>query len=247
MLVIIAAVLQILTPVLPSLGVGQPIGEQSDDVSTILTPAGWAFSIWGPLYAGSILFVIYQALPRQRDDELLRQVRWPATGAFLGNAVWAAYTQIFGLSIVSALIIAFTLICLLAAYRTFSQWHQRFRRIERWLVVLPLSALAAWLTVATIVNFAAALRFHGVDAGDVSPLVGAAVLVVGGLIALTALAQGRGNPPYALVFLWGLAAIYALGGQQSEIIAAGTVVAALCVIVGAVIGSRRSGADWWIG
>ena len=141
--VVLFAVLQILTPVLPSLGIGTPIGEQSDSVRTLITPAGWAFSIWGALYSGSVLFAIYQALPAQRDNTLLARVRWPAAGAFLGNAVWAAYTQVFGLSMISAAIIVFTLVCLLAAYRHFSAWGPRFTRSERWLAVLPLCALAA--------------------------------------------------------------------------------------------------------
>src|SRR5688500_3623743 len=107
--VIIAALLQILTPLFPQFGIGEPIGSQSDAVRTLITPAGWAFSIWGALYAGSTLFAIYQALPAQRDNALLGRIRLPAAGAFLGNALWAAYTQLFGLSAISVLIIAFTL------------------------------------------------------------------------------------------------------------------------------------------
>ena len=245
--VVLFAVLHIVTPILPSLGVGQPIGDQSDSVRTLITPAGWAFSIWGALYSGSLLFALYHALPAQRDNELVAQVRWPAAGAFLGNAVWAAYTQVFGLSVLSAAIIVFTLVCLLKAYRQFAAWEPRFSRSERLLAVLPLTALAAWLTVATIVNIAAALRFHGVEAGESAPAIGAAVIVVGGLIAALALARGKGNPPYLLVFLWGLAGIHAAGGQQSGSIAAATAIAALLAFGGAIAGWRRGGAGRWLG
>lgn len=241
------AALQILTPLLPSVGFGEPIGAQSDSVNTLITPAGWAFSIWAALYSGSILFAIYQALPSQRNSGLLAQVRWPAAGAFLGNAVWAAYTQEFGLSVISAAIIIFTLACLLTAYRRFASWKPGFSGNERWLVVLPLSALAGWLTVATLVNVAAALRFHGIEAGDAAPAIGAAIVIVGGLIAAAALVRGQGNPPYAIVLLWGLAAIYSSGGQQSPLIAAAAVIAALVVIAGAIAGLRRGGAGRWFG
>lgn len=245
--VLFFALLQILTPLLPSLGVGAPIGSQSDGVRTLLTPAGWAFSIWGPLYFGSIVFAIFQALPAQRHSALLAPIRWPAAGAFLGNALWAAYTQLYGLSVVSATIIGFTLICLLAIYRHFARFDPAFTRAERWLVVLPLSALAAWLTVATIVNIAAALRFHGVDAGGAAPALAAAVVLVAGAIAATALVAGRGNPPFALVFLWALAAIYAAGGQAAGLVAAATALAALAVVVGAAAGLQRGGAQRWFG
>lgn len=245
--VLFLALLQVLTPLLPSLGIGEPIGSQSDSVRTLITPAGWAFSIWGPLYVGAIAFAIFQALPAQRHSALLAPIRWPAAGAFLGNALWAAYTQLYGLSFVSAAIIAFTLVCLLAAYRHFARFEPAFTRAERWLVVLPLSALAAWLTVATIVNIAAALRFHGVEAGGAAPAMGAGVVLVAGVIAAAALVAGRGNPPFALVFLWALAAIYAAGGQAAGLVAAATALAALAVVVGAAAGLQRGGTRRWFG
>jgi hypothetical protein len=241
------AILQILTPLLPQLGVGSPIGDQSDSVRTLITPAGWAFSIWGLLYAGSFVFAVYQALPAQRDNDLLTRVRWPAAGAFLGNAVWAAYTQVYGLSIVSVAIILFTLVCLLSIYRTFAKTHRRLTGSERWCAVLPLSALASWLSVASIVNIAASLRFHGVEGGEIAPLLAAAVLIVAGVIAAAALRGGLGNPPYALVFLWALSAIYAAGGQQSAAVATAAGIAALLVIGGAVWGLSRGGIGHWLG
>lgn len=243
--VLVTAVLQVLTPLLPSLGVGQPIGSQSDAVRTLITPAGWAFSIWGPLYAGALAFAVYQALPDQRTSALVAKLRWPAAGAFLGNAAWAAYTQLFGLTAISSVIIVFTLSCLLVAYRLFAGWNPVFRTGERWLAVLPLSALAAWVTAATIVNIAASLRYYGVGSGDAHAPIAAGIVIIGGLIAGAALTQGRGNPPYAIVFLWALAAIFAQGGQQFQLIALATGVAALLVLVGLAAGWRRNGFRQW--
>lgn len=245
--VLLMAVLQVLAPVLPQLGVGQPIGEQSDSVRTLITPAGWAFSIWGPLYAGSFAFAVYQALPTQRENALLARVRWPAAGAYLGNALWAVYTQSFGLSAISAFVILFTLACLLVIYRHISTWQPGFSAGDRWLAVLPLSTLAAWLTAATIVNIAAALRFHGVEAGNAGAAIAASIVVVGGAIASTALIRGRGNPSFALVFLWALAAIYAAGGQVANAVALAAAVAALLVVGATVVGLRRAGAGRWAG
>lgn len=244
--VIAAAILQILIPVLPSVGIGINIGDQSDSVRTLITPAGWAFSIWGALYTGSAAFAIYQALAKHADDPLVSHIRWPAAGAFLGNALWAGYVQSFGLSLVSALIIVFTLACLLIIFRRFAGWNERFRRSEQWLVVLPLSALASWLTVATIVNIAAALRYHGIEGGEAAPLIGAAVLAVGGLIAAAALISSRGNPSFALVFLWALTAIYAAGGQKAPLIGGAAGLSAILVIGATLVGLRTGGIDRWV-
>lgn len=245
--VIIAALLQIVTTSLPALGIGDPIGSRSDAVRSLVTPAGWAFSIWGPLFAGTIAFAIYQALPAQRSSRLLAHVRLPAAGAFLGNAGWALYTQFYGLSAISALIILCTLLCLITIYRRFASWQPMFSTGERWLAVLPLSALAAWLTAATIVNIVASLIFHGVEVGEAAPLISAIVVLTGGVIASLALARGRGNPFYALIFLWALSAIYAAGGQQAELVAMAAGVAAVLVLVGMVIGLRSAGLKRWFG
>lgn len=237
--VIACACLQILTPLLPELGIGRPIGSQSDAVRTLLTPAGWAFSIWGPLYAGSIGFALFQFMPAQRRNARLAPLRWPAAGAFLGNALWAAYTQGFGLSAVSAAIILWTLVCLLMVYRRISSWEAMRTPAETWFVVVPLSALAAWLTAASIVNISASLRYHGMEASvATAPLIGAAVLLFGGVIAALAVARGKGNPAYALTFLWALAAIYAAGGQAAAPIGIAAVLAAMLVLGGILAGRR---------
>jgi hypothetical protein len=244
---LVCAVFQIVTPTLPLLGFGEPIGDQSDSVRTLITPAGWAFSIWGPLYTGTIVFAVYQALPGQRDNALLKWLRWPAAGAFLGNGLWALYTQSLGLGAPSAAIILFTLVCLLYCFRTFATWSVPFTTGERWCAVLPLSALASWLTVASIVNIAAALRFHGVDGGNATPMIAGGVLVVAGAIAGTALLSARGNPPYALVFLWALSAIYAAGGRETPKVAGAVAIAAVLAVGATIIGLKRGGWRRWLG
>lgn len=235
------AVLQILTPLMPGLGVGQPIGSWSDSARTLITPAGWTFSIWGVLYAGSLAFAIFQLLPAQTENRRIARLRWPAAGAFSGNALWAAYTQMAGLGAISVLIIAGTLACLLTAYRRLTEWEAEYTRAEQWFAAVPLSALTAWLTAATIVNIAATLRFYGVDAGPTAPVLAALVIVAGGAIAGAALSRSRGNPAFALVFLWALSGIAAAGGRDSSLVLGGTLLAALLVVGGVVFGMRKGG------
>jgi hypothetical protein len=243
--VLALAILQILTPVLPSLGFGTPIGDQSDGARTLITPAGWAFSIWGPLYARSLAFALWQILPRQRDNALAARIGWPAAGAFLGNALWALYTQSEGLTVVSSLIILFTLACLLVIYRIFAA-QPHFTRDEAWAAVLPLSALAAWLTAASIVNIAASLTWHEVALPIAPPLAAVAVIIVGGVIAGAALLRGGGNPWYAAVFLWALAAIYAAHAAVDPRIGGAVVIAAILVVIGAAVPlSARANRQRW--
>ncbi len=239
--VIVFAILQVIATSLPAFGIGEPIGSQSQAVRTLITPAGWAFTIWGPLFIGALAFALYQAMPAQANSRLIQQLRWPAAGAFAGNSIWAVYVQFAGLSAVSVLVIGWTLACLLTAYRRLTAWERSYTTGEGWCAVLPLSALAAWLTMATTVNIAASLRFHGVEAGDAASLISAVIVLVAGLIAGGALFRSRGNPAYAAVLLWALSAIYAAGGSRAGSVAAAAAIAALLVVSGAFLGWRNSG------
>lgn len=55
----------------------------------VISPAGWAVSVWLPIYAGSLAYAVDQARPGTRERELLREVGWPLAGAFLANGAWA--------------------------------------------------------------------------------------------------------------------------------------------------------------
>lgn len=228
--IIVAVIAQIGSTFLPSLGVGEPIGSRSDAERTLITPAGWAFAIWGPLYFGSVVFAVFQALPAQKNNALLRQIGWFAAAVFFGNGLWALYTQLNALDAVSVIIIATVLLCLLFIYRSFVELDREFTTAERWMVMLPLSALAAWLTAATIVNIAAALQNYGVGQAWPEAIVAAGIVLVGGIIAALAIWRGRGNPVYALVFLWALFAIYSAGGQIAAPVAYATIGAGVLVL-----------------
>jgi len=67
---------------------GQDTGEISDRFDIYFVPAGYVFSIWGLIYLGLIAFTIYQALPSQKDNELIKKI-YPAYWiGSLANIVW---------------------------------------------------------------------------------------------------------------------------------------------------------------
>ena len=45
----------------------------SDDNRSPVTPAGYAFSIWGLIFAACLALAVYQALPAQREREVHRR------------------------------------------------------------------------------------------------------------------------------------------------------------------------------
>ena len=211
--VILAVVVQIGATFLPQFGLGEPIGSRSDSVRTLVTPAGWAFAIWGLLFTGSALFALWQALPAQRENALLARIAWPAAVALAAQGVWATYTQFANLTAISALIILVSLGGLLLVLRALVA-APALSRAERWQVAPVFTALAAWLTAASIVNISATLKYYGLGGGHPNPVIAAVMVAVGAGIAACATARARGAPLYALVFCWALLAIHARGGQD---------------------------------
>lgn len=211
--VIIAVVMQIGAGFLPRFGIGEFIGARSDAVRTLITPAGWAFAIWGPLFALSVGFAVWQALPAQRTNALLDRIAWPAAIALAAQGVWLTYTQLANLTAISVAIILVSLVGLLAVLRALVHMPA-LSRGERIFVAPAFSALAAWLTAASIVNVSASLKYHGIAGAQPSPVITALMIVIGAIIAAIAVARVRGAPLYGLVFAWALIAINAAGGQR---------------------------------
>lgn len=246
--IILAVVIQIGATFLPQLGFGEPIGDRSDSVRTLITPSGWAFAIWGPLFFGSAVYAIWQALPGQRDNVLLDRIGWLSVVALSMQGIWATYTQFENLTFISAIIILTSLVALLVIVRRIVAFERPMSLAERIIVAVTFSALAAWLTAASIVNISATLAYYGIGGDFRYPMITAIIVTVGGVIAALAVARIRGNPWYALVFCWALLAIYCRGGQESGAIALACLVSGVLVVGAAVLGLKdRANRYHWFG
>jgi hypothetical protein len=95
---------------------GKPsIGEISDKYNNLLTPAGYAFGIWGLIYLALIVFAVYQSGDIFRKDlkrGFILQIGWWFIIANLANAawVWAFTSDQQGLSLLIMLLIFFSLL-----------------------------------------------------------------------------------------------------------------------------------------
>lgn len=245
--IILAVVVQIGAGFLPRLGIGEFIGDRSDAVRTLITPVGWAFAIWGPLFLLSIIFALWQALPRQSDNALLARIGWPAAIALAAQGVWSTYTQIDNLTFVSVVIILISLAGLMYVARAIVT-APSLTTAERWLVAPAFTALAAWLTAASVVNIAASLKFHGVGGGDPAPLLATIIIAVATLIAAVAAARLRGAPLYGLVFAYALFAINAASGARFPMIG-WACFAGIAAVLGVTVWqlARRANRQHWFG
>ena len=60
----------------------------AESLRTPLLAAGWAFTIWAPIYAGFLLYAGYQLLPAQRGREIHRRTGWWTAASGVLNAPW---------------------------------------------------------------------------------------------------------------------------------------------------------------
>ena len=130
---------------------GQSMPEISAKYPSLFTPAGMTFSIWGVIYFALLVFVVYQALPSQRNNEELARISWLFKINCAANATWivAWHYDLLALSLLIMFVILATLILI---YRSLMANIERATWLQHLVVHLPFSLYCGWITVATIAN-----------------------------------------------------------------------------------------------
>jgi hypothetical protein len=186
---------------------GPSIGEISNRYPTYVVPAGYAFTIWNLIFALSLGYAVWQALPGQRQNPLLRRVGWLTASAMGATSAWMLVFQrsLFALSVAIMLWLLASLIRVVArAHRS----AETFSRAEAWLVYGTFSVFLGWITVATVANVAQTLTSFGWKGlGIDAQTWGIVALLLAGVIASAVTATMRGNAPYALTVIWALIAV----------------------------------------
>jgi hypothetical protein len=238
------AFFQVAVPILTS----PAIGQVSEENRTLVVPAGYAFAIWNLIFLLCFVYAAYRALPANRDNPLLRRVGWFFAGAFFLDGLWEILfpAQQF---LIAEVVIVSTFVCLAAAYLQLVR-EARGRALsgaESWLVALLLGLFFGWITAATFVSIATtsvALGLLGGGTGEA--LVGAVLLLLGGLLASAVILYGRLAPgprfylPYAAAILWALIAVI-VNQYDDSVLTTGAAVVAVVLVASALFGALREG------
>ena len=185
---------------------GQTTSAISDRFPVLFVPAGYAFAIWGVIYLALSAFTVYQALPAQRTNPLLRRVGYLFAATCVVNSAWIFFWQyeLFALTVAAMLGL---LALLVAIYLRLDIGRARVAPIARWVVHLPFSIYLGWISVATIANITDVLYLTGWHGGGLSGERWATVLLVVATLLASALAVTRRDLAYALVIAWAFAGI----------------------------------------
>lgn len=212
---------------------GKNTAMVSDSHPTLVTPAGYVFSIWGVIYILLGLFVIYQTLPRNQGKEFQKKIGWLFALSSAANIAWLFLWQFEYLSL-SVPIMFLLLGTLIAIYVRLGIGKSVVSLRERLLVHLPFSVYLGWITIATIANVTIALvssnwNGFGLNQDFWAP----SVLIVALAITLLVIAT-RKDIAYSLVIVWALLGI-AQNHLENQTVVLLTEASAIIIVIALVV------------
>jgi hypothetical protein len=190
---------------------GKNTGQISDSEPTLITPAGFTFSIWSVIYVLLGAFVVYQVLPRNRDKPFHERISFLFILTGILNVSWLSLWQ-YEYFTYSVIFIFGLLLSLIAIYLRLNIGKTAVSLGERICVQLPFSVYMGWITVASIVNVAVALTAAGWNRFGIAASTWAGLVIAVALLITLLTIATRKDWAYGLVIVW---ALYGIMSKQS--------------------------------
>lgn len=189
---------------------GVTIGESSDKYFNLFTPASYAFSIWGIIFLGLLLYSIYLISIAFKSKHRNLRVIIKSTPyiiiANILNSLWS-YLFISGYITFSLIVMFMILFFLSIVVMNLDIGHQEADMPTTLLIRWPISFYIGWITVATIANNSAYLSvagFYSVEFDDYSWTI---IVVVLATVVNLLMIKYRNMREFGLVGIWALVAI----------------------------------------
>ena len=218
--------------------IGTPIAEAAGGAlsatSTLVAPAGPAFSIWSVIYTGLIVYAVWQFLPGRtaRHDAL----RAPIIASMLLNAAWILAIQLGQVWLSVVVIVAL----LTVLVRVFVLLQQRTPEGLADAVITDgtMGLYLGWVCVATIANISAWLVSLGITDG--ARIWAVVVLVVAAAVGVLLVRYSSGAIAPTLSIVWGLGwlAQGRLSGELTDATVGWTAVLAAAIVAVSTVATR---------
>ncbi len=199
---------------------GKNTAQISDNNPTLITPAGYVFSIWGVIYILLGIFTVFQALPSQKGRDYQRKIGSLFVLSSLFNIVWLFLWQ-YELLSYSVVLMFLLLATLVTIYLRLDIGKSLVSLREKFVVHTPFSVYLGWITIASIANVAVTLVSVNWNGFGIAPETWASlIIIIALLIALLVLAI-RKDFAYGFVIIWALVgiAVKQSGNQNIALIA----------------------------
>jgi tryptophan-rich sensory protein len=214
----------------------------SDQYPTLITPAGYVFAIWGIIYTLLAIYVVYQALPSQRNKPYQTQISGLFILSSIFNIIWLVLWG-YGCVTISVALIAALLASLAAIYIRLNKIA--LSRQAKICVHLPFDVYFGWVTVATAANVAIAFSALGWIKWTAVDAVWAIVFAVILTFVFVVIAGLKRNDAYGLVAIWAFVGIAmnqaAIPAVQNTAFIAAAIVAIAVIAAAAYTLVKHSG------
>ena len=214
---------------------GKNTAQISDAYPTLITPAGYVFSIWGVIYVLLGVFVVFQALPSEKGKDYQKRISWLFVLSSLLNIAWLFLWQFehLGLSVVLMFLL---LASLIAIYLRLDIGKSAVSLREKLAFHAPFSVYLGWITIASIANVAVTLVSVNWDGFGIGQETWAILIIAVALLIALLVVATRRDVAYGLVIIWALVgiAVNQSGNQNIVMIAeisAGIVAVALAASI----------------
>jgi len=183
---------------------GATNSDLSKKYQTLVTPSGWAFAIWGPIFIWELVFVVAQFFPRFRQTKTVVRISpwWWALCGF--QCVWSlVFAQDW---VTGSLLFMFSILISLLGI-SWSTDGQKMSTAEYFLLRAPFSLQLGWIIVASTLSVN--VQADALSASQES-LLALAVLSTAALLAIVTvftLVVKTPDPIIGLVAAWAFAAI----------------------------------------
>ncbi len=237
----------LLPPLLPlvgsmpeTTGIGRSIAAVSDAHVTPVTPAGYTFAIWLPIFALAIAWGIWQALPAGRAMPLAQRLGWPLALCYALNILWMLLAELTGMGWHLVVVILAALACALLAFVLFVR-DPGEGGVGRMIATPLVGLLAGWVSMASFANVAAAAQATGLIAeGAAGSFTAVLILLAAGGFATAIVALVKEAIWYLAAVAWALVGIVlANTGMRDVDIAPAIAAGAMLALVVAVHMMRR--------
>lgn len=216
---------------------GQTNAQVSYKYPTILTPAGYAFSIWGLIFLSLLAYAVWQLLPAARRSPLPDAIARLLVFVNLVTALWLpvfAYELLLPSLLVMLLILG-SLAIVYGRARLFVR-----RNEAPWWTSIPFGLYLGWISVATVVNATVALGATWQPGPDISLQLAIVLVGIVAGLALNVTRQFR-ELAYPAAVAWGLAGIWAARRVEEDTL----VLAWMALAAAGVVALLGLALAWW--
>ena len=214
------------------------MGMVSAKYPTFLTPAGYAFSIWGMIFLGLAMYAIWQLLPAQQTKSLPDELAKPLTLASVATSVWVVLFS-YELILPGAAVMLLILGCLVTAYGRVRR--RVFAGTTSSLVSIPFSLYLGWISVATVINITIGLRQLGHQASEELGLALTLLLLLAIVALGLSVSRSFRDMVFPVVLSWALVAVWVAQLRENPVLGWSALAGAAVVAIGGVVLSRVGG------